>query len=50
MHATMVYVVAVACVVVLALLLGMGLDLHYRAMPRRALALSAGKNRIDKLA
>jgi hypothetical protein len=50
MHEAMLYTVATACVLVLALLLGIGLDLQYRALPRRAKALAAGKSRLDKLA
>jgi len=50
MQDALLYAVATACMLVLALLLWIGLDLHYRALPRRAKALAAGKTRLDKLA
>ena len=42
--------VAAVCIAALLLLLAIGIDLHYRALPRRAKELAAEKSRLDKFA
>lgn len=49
MNDTFVWALGGLCVATLFVLMGVGLDLHYRLLPSRAKARAAGKTRIDKL-
>ena len=49
MNDTFVWALGGLCVATLFVLMGVGLDLHYRLLPSRAKAHAAGKTRIDKL-